>query len=376
MSQETNQFTFFINRDAEATDYNRKAYRAYPKKLLIYLEGSNKPYEVCNISVSGISFKLNCVEEQKSMRPGMCIILHLFSDVHDQILTLPIEVLRVEQNTCSCFFLNCPSNNENILDTLILEIQKHDITQRKEAYRQELAKEELRIQELHKTPLASIFDSNTQNIQSDNIIEIPSEALYTSSQNKKPLQKNTKLKPLSQNPKEPLPEPKKPLPEPKKLLQEPKRLLPEPKELLQEPKEMAQNANDLTVKSDNLNRKAYRAHPKELWVYLESDKKPHKVHNISTAGICFEFNSTEEQKNISTGQSLVLYLSSDMHDSMLRMSVQIIRMGQDTCSCFFPVLPLNNETVLDKLILEMQKNEIMRQKQEHKQELEQKKLRI
>lgn len=355
MSQETNQFTFFINRDAEDTGYNRMAYRAYPKKLFIYLEGGNKPYEVCNISVSGISFKLNCAEEQKSMRPGMCIILHLFSDVHDEILTLPIEVLRVEQNTCSCFFLNCPINNENILDTLILEIQKHEITQRKEEYRKERAKEELRIQELRKTPPTSIFDSNIQNIQSDNIIEIPSEALHTSSHNEEPLQKNTKLKPLSQKPKELRLEPKKPLPE---------------------PKEMAQNANDLTVKSDNLNRKAYRAHPKELWVYLENDKKPHKVHNISTAGICFEFNSTEEQKNIRTGQSLVLHLSSDMHDDMLRMSVQIIRMGQDTCSCFFPVLPLNNETVLDKLILEMQKNEIMRQKQEHKQELEQKKLRI
>lgn len=132
--------------------------------------------------------------------------------------------------------------------------------------------------------------------------------------------------------------------------------------------------NDLSINTDDLDRKAYRAVPKNLWVYLDGDNTPHKVHNISFSGVCFEVNKLEKNKELTPGALITIYLFSELHDEIITLSAQAMRIDEGLCSCFFPIIVDRDQTMLDKIIIEIQKNNIMEEKalQKQKQKEEEK----
>ncbi len=131
---------------------------------------------------------------------------------------------------------------------------------------------------------------------------------------------------------------------------------------------------DINVKSEEYARKAYRANPKNLWVYLFDKKEAYEVENISISGLCFKTSDTVK-KLLSPRQQVKLILASGKRE-FLSLTAQIVRVENDSCSCFFPALSEDEEKFLDKLILEMQKHEIMRRKLEREQQLEEHRKKI
>ena len=140
-------FTLFHDLYIDTQNFARKAYRAYPKNLWIYLEGKNAPYSVYNISTSGICFKRN-KEEEQTMHPGQSITVHLCSDRHDEILTIKAQIVRIDKENYSCTFPRLTYRDETILDILVLEMQKQEIMQRKLECQKEIELEKLQLQEL------------------------------------------------------------------------------------------------------------------------------------------------------------------------------------------------------------------------------------
>ncbi len=139
------------------------------------------------------------------------------------------------------------------------------------------------------------------------------------------------------------------------------------------------NSNDFTlfdnmlVHSEEYARKAYRANPKNLWVYLEDDRTPLEVVNISISGICFKV--LDCQTNLIPRQMIRIVLASDKRE-FVQLTAQIVRVADDQCSCFFPELLGEEESMLDKLILEMQKHEILQLKLERQQRADEEKQKM
>ncbi len=131
--------------------------------------------------------------------------------------------------------------------------------------------------------------------------------------------------------------------------------------------------NDIDLKTEEYARKAFRARPQNLWVYLHGDKTAYEVDNISISGLCFK-TKISLKRSLVPDQQIRLILASSKKE-FLSIIAQVVRVEDDSCSCFFPHLTDEEETFLDKFILEMQKNEILRIKLERQKKIEEEKER-
>lgn len=131
--------------------------------------------------------------------------------------------------------------------------------------------------------------------------------------------------------------------------------------------------HDLFLKDKKDARKAFRVIPNNLWIYLDGDNKPHKIHNVSCAGICFRLNSMEEQQSMTLGQVLTLHLFSEIKDEILTLFGKIVRIDPGLCSCIFFSVLNRDQTALDKIILGIQKKEIVQRREQRKEQEERKK---
>lgn len=319
----------FNSIDVQVKSLARKSYRATPLNLWIYLEGDSLPHELCNISISGLCFKLNTEEQQEELNVGKILQIHIFSEVHDDILTLDAQVVRTTEETCSCFFPKILPKEEVFLDKLILEMQKQMITQRKLGHKKELEREKLQVQELRRLQQLNRLRLEEIHSQSRGIAINP----VVNGQ-------KTDLDHLAQS-----------------LSQ---------KVNLEELNELHKTAvkkvtdftlfEDINIFTDSQNRKTYRTNPTSLWVYIKGVLRPHKIMNLSTSGICFKYKPT--QNILQIDDKIELEIFYHVREKIFATQAKVVRFDENTCSCMFPSFAGENMVFLSKLVAEMKKYEI------------------
>ncbi len=337
MRPKNNDFDIFSDLTIDTqSKHARKAYRARPTNLWVRLENDDKSFPVENISITGLSFSVKNDKDHKEMHKGQDIVLHLYSDTQNDLLILYAQVVRIIDNTYSCFFPELKGNDARVLDKLILEMQKLEIVLSKLEESKALEKEKEKVKELRKTQLTKKFNNEPQvtsppQAKQEEKTEdtVPKQEIKTSSQ--APFDDSTP----HANP---------------------------PVHKEQQKLEVQQKPNDFTLFDDlnivtgEFNRRAYRASPTNLSVCIQGEAHHRDVYDISTSSIRFAYK--EDTLHIQQGEHIIIDIFVNDTRKVLTITSQIVRINNDSCSCIFPLLINYDMELLDKLVLEMQKLEI------------------
>ena len=331
MRQKNNDFDIFSDLKIDTqSKHARKAYRARPTNLWVHLENDDKPFPVENISITGLSFSIENDKYHKEMQKGQDIVLHLYSDTKSNLLTLYAQVVRIIENTCSCFFPELKGNDARILDKLILEMQKIEIVLSKLEERKELELEKEKVKELRNTQLTKKFHNEPE----------AANPPHTKQEEKtEDTASNQGIKTSSQAPSDDSTPHANPLAH-----------------------ENQQNSNDfklfddLNIVTGGFNRREYRASPTNLSICMQGETQHRNVYDISTSSIRFSYK--EDTPSIQQGEHITIDIFVNKTRKVLTITSQIVRINNDSCSCIFPLLINYDMKLLDKLVLEMQKTEI------------------
>ncbi len=98
--------------------------------------------------------------------------------------------------------------------------------------------------------------------------------------------------------------------------------------------------------------------PKNAWVKIYGFKNPCRVLEVSMQSITLDIANNPEAKNLQTGQNILLHFLDISGENCLEISVTVFRIDSRECLCQIPLYVNNEQALIDKLILEMQKNEI------------------
>lgn len=98
--------------------------------------------------------------------------------------------------------------------------------------------------------------------------------------------------------------------------------------------------------------------PNNAWVRIDGFKNPFQVTELSFQTIKLNLNNQPEAKQLQVGQLIRLYFLDNLGELSFETDLRIFSISQDNCICQIPLYVTNEQILFDKLILEIQKNEI------------------
>lgn len=98
--------------------------------------------------------------------------------------------------------------------------------------------------------------------------------------------------------------------------------------------------------------------PKNAWVKICGFKNPCRVIEISMQNITLDITNHPEMQKLQAGQNISLHFLDISGENSLEITVTIFHIGTTECLCQIPLYINNEQILVDKIILEIQKNEI------------------
>lgn len=117
----------------------------------------------------------------------------------------------------------------------------------------------------------------------------------------------------------------------------------------------------LSIKFEQSNA-PLRIFPRNTWVKVNEFSSPYRILEISTEYLILDLQNHSEAKMFQAGKKLNLHLLSFSGENSLELNVIIFKIDDSKCYCQLPIYISNEQILLDKIILEIQKNEIEEKK--------------
>lgn len=98
--------------------------------------------------------------------------------------------------------------------------------------------------------------------------------------------------------------------------------------------------------------------PKNTWVKINSFKNPCRLLEISVQSLTIDVKSEPETLTLHAGQSIKVQILNISEEKPFELHVTIFYINDSECLCQIPLYVNNEQILVDKIILEIQKNEI------------------
>lgn len=98
--------------------------------------------------------------------------------------------------------------------------------------------------------------------------------------------------------------------------------------------------------------------PKNTWVKINNFKNPCRLLEISAQSLTIDVKSEPETLTLHAGQSIKVQILNISNDNPFELQVTIFYINDSECLCQIPLFIDNEQILVDKIILEIQKNEI------------------
>ena len=108
----------------------RVTYRVTLQDALVRIVGQDKPYVLSNISASGLAFY---VPSDATFRVGQEFVADITGKKRRFLDGLKLEVVRVDrqEGVVACKMIDLDSDNEALIDKLVLEVQKRELARKR-----------------------------------------------------------------------------------------------------------------------------------------------------------------------------------------------------------------------------------------------------
>lgn len=122
------------------------------------------------------------------------------------------------------------------------------------------------------------------------------------------------------------------------------------------------NPDDFTIEyTPNSRRSAFRVTYPNLFVRLEPKEHLYPIHDISAVGVCFQTND-HELDNAQKNDVLRIAIVQGTNQVLARLNFQCVHVSKSCVGGAFVDVDRRTEAQLDKLILEIQKQQILKEK--------------
>lgn len=98
--------------------------------------------------------------------------------------------------------------------------------------------------------------------------------------------------------------------------------------------------------------------PKNTWVKINNFKNPCRLLEISAQSLTIDVKSEPETLTLHAGQRIKVQLLNISEEKPFELLVTIFHINDEECLCQIPLYVNNEQILVDKIILEIQKNEI------------------
>lgn len=98
--------------------------------------------------------------------------------------------------------------------------------------------------------------------------------------------------------------------------------------------------------------------PKNTWVKINNFKNPCRLLEICAQSLTIDVKSEPETLTLHAGQSIKIQILNISEEKPFELQVTIFHINDEECLCQIPLYVSNEEILIDKIILEIQKNEI------------------
>ncbi len=115
--------------------------------------------------------------------------------------------------------------------------------------------------------------------------------------------------------------------------------------------------NGYTIKFEQSNT-PLKIMPKNTWMKINGFSSPCRVLEVSMQSITLDISNQPEAKTLQAGKNIVLHFLGVSGENELELTVTVFRIEEDKCICQIPLYVDNEQILIDKIILEIQKNEI------------------
>lgn len=107
----------------------RVSYRVAIQNALVRIEGREHPYALENISATGLAFHATGSE----FKAGQMLVADITGQKRSFLSGLKLEVVRVnkEEGIVACRMVDLDSDNEALIDKLVLEVQKRELARKR-----------------------------------------------------------------------------------------------------------------------------------------------------------------------------------------------------------------------------------------------------
>ena len=102
--------------------------------------------------------------------------------------------------------------------------------------------------------------------------------------------------------------------------------------------------------------------PKNTWVRIDGFKNPFQLIELTFQTIKININNHPEANLLKSGKQIRLYFLDTLGELTFETDLRILSVSKDTCLCQIPLYVTTEQVLFDKLILEVQKNEIEEKK--------------
>lgn len=98
--------------------------------------------------------------------------------------------------------------------------------------------------------------------------------------------------------------------------------------------------------------------PKNTWVKINTFKNPCRLLEISAQSLTIDVKSEPETRTLHAGQRIKVQILNISEEKPFELQVTIFYINDEECLCQIPLYVNNEQILVDKIILEIQKNEI------------------
>lgn len=98
--------------------------------------------------------------------------------------------------------------------------------------------------------------------------------------------------------------------------------------------------------------------PKNTWVKINNFKNPCRLLEISAQSLTIDVKSEPETLALHAGQRIKVQIINISEEKPFELQVTIFHINDEECLCQIPLYVNNEQILVDKIILEIQKNEI------------------
>lgn len=98
--------------------------------------------------------------------------------------------------------------------------------------------------------------------------------------------------------------------------------------------------------------------PKNTWVKINDFKNPCRLMEISAQSLTIDVKNEPKTLSLHAGQSITVQILNISEEKPFELQVTIFHINDEECLCQIPLYVNNEQILVDKIILEIQKNEI------------------